>query len=644
LELPQGAEVNVDGPFGNFVLPESSEKAIVFIAGGIGVTPFVSMLRFANENKLSHNITLIYTNSSAERAAYLEELRQLAQENPQFTLLDRLQRVDREFVKQGIGEVVGKAFYISGTSRMVADTRKMLLEIGVSESDILIEEFTGYGVSSSPAASNIKNGTLSSRESALIQALNGSALVAETNIKGDISYANDTFVEISKYSREELLGQNHRILKSGFHSPGFYKNLWKTISSGEIWRGELKNRAKDGSFYWVDTSIAPVKGKNGKIERYIAIRFPITEKKEAETLLERASQVFNLMPSGALIYRLEIVDDDSSLILVDYNKGAEIVTGLDLSGSKGKRIDEVFPNLREQGIPQIYAEVVRSNRPKDLGEVLYGDKRIKETWFSVKAFPIPNQQVAILFDDITKEKEANLALQKEKESVEEKVNQRTADLKKSQQKVTGLNQLLKLINKTLRHDILNDLSIASGNIDTYLEYKNKADIDEVFKSVKESMDRGINYIHKMKDLELAFTEGEVLELCNVRSKALDVSKTFKEIVVNVDGDAQVMSDGACEVVFKNLFRNAIDHGGANKIDVSVHKDNMGLTIKVADNGKGVPDEVKKQLFQEGAKFGEHGHTGLGLYIIRKMIERYGGKIRVEDSEPRGTAFVIEIPN
>lgn len=120
--------------------------------------------------------------------------------------------------------------------------------------------------------------------SALLEALDTTALVSITDKRGSILYANHIFVDISKYELEELIGQNHRILKSGDQSDELFVDLWKTISSGKIWRGEIKNRAKDGSYYWVDTSIAPILDEHGKPVRYISVRFLITDKKEAEEL------------------------------------------------------------------------------------------------------------------------------------------------------------------------------------------------------------------------------------------------------------------------------------------------------------------------------------------------------------------------
>lgn len=174
-------------------------------------------------------------------------------------------------------------------------------------------------------------------------ALDATALVSETDAKGRIIYANKKFLEISGYCEAEILGNDHRIINSSYHPKEFFAGLWKNISKSKIWRGDIRNKRKDGSFYWVDSTIVPIVNLEGKIIKYVSIRFDITQKKEQEHQLkelgEAKSKFLAVMsheirtPLGAVIGLSELLaltklNTEQREYLNDIGKSADLLMNI----------------------------------------------------------------------------------------------------------------------------------------------------------------------------------------------------------------------------------------------------------------------------------------------------------------------------
>lgn len=209
-------------------------------------------------------------------------------------------------------------------------------------------------------------------------------------------------------------------------------------------------------------------------------------------------------------------------------------------------------------------------------------------------------------------------------------------LEEERRKIEELSKMLSLINRILRHDILNAITSALMSLDMYKETNEK----EFLEMVEKSLRRCENIIKTMRSFEEMVVKREFKPL-NVREIAKDVADGFN-IPINVEGDCTVIADEGLRAVIENLIQNAIQHGKTDRVDIRIKKVGDFCEIRVIDYGKGIPDEIKDKVFEEGFTYGENAGTGMGLHIVKKVIERYGGEIWIEDNKPHGAIFVIRL--
>lgn len=465
----------------------------------------------------------------------------------------------------------------------------------------------------------------------ITDALNASAIVAITDPKGNITYINDKFIEISKYSEAELLGENHSILNSGFHSKEFFKDMWRTIGAGKVWQGEIRNKAKDGSFYWVHTTIVPFLNSKGKPYQYVAIRSDITKRKQAEaslkeTLKEVSDINFALDQSSIVAFT-----DEKGIIKSVNDKFCEIskysreeLIGKDHSLlNSGLHSKEFFKNLwKTIGTGQVWKGEIR-NMAKD-GSFYWVDTTIVPF---LNENGKPYQYLAIR-NDITEKKKSEEMLHR-------------------QDKLAAVGQLA----AGVAHEIRNPLTSMKG----YAEFLQLDEKDpqrqEFIDIILDEIDRVNNIVEefmvlaKPKAVELEERNiipivQNVVSMLKFEARKRNVKLEFDTVeeIVQIECD-----ENRLKQVFLNFIKNGIEampDGGDLRVKAEIHDEN--IVISIQDTGVGIPPETLKKIGEPFYTTKKNGN-GLGLMVSFKIIESHNGKVYIESEQNKGTTFKILLP-
>ncbi len=494
-------------------------------------------------------------------------------------------------------------------------------------------------------------------------ALDEHAIVATTNVQGRITYVNDKFCAISGYTRSELLGQDHSVLNSGKHPHGFFKAMYRTVAVGKTWRDEICNKAKNGELYWVDTTIVPVMGSDGKPEQYLAIRSDITMRKQVELdliqhqlqLEKRVQQKTQAAVQSERHLRLIIDNSLDSVVgmdgegrITDWNRQAELTFGWTLAEAKGQPLHTFI-------IPEQYREVYQHGMEHyKRFEILAlrRDGTIFPTELAVVPIVTPvGTTFSAFITDVTQRK------------------RQQADLEAAKALAESANRSKSEFLANMSHEIRTPMNGVVGMVDILQETALSPEQHRMLETIQQS------------SLALLDILNDILDFSKIEAGKLEVERTPTHLREVAEGSVQlmlflsnarsvdlsvfvspalplwVMGDPTrLRQVLLNLVGNAVKFsrlGHRPRVDVHVEPcalsgGEAGVRIRVTDQGIGMSADVIASLFQPFMQADEstarkYGGTGLGLSITRRLVELMGGTISVTSALGEGSVFTVDLP-
>jgi len=479
-------------------------------------------------------------------------------------------------------------------------------------------------------------------------ALDQHAIVAITNPRGKITYVNDKFCAISGYSREELIGQDHRLVNSGHHPKEFIRDLWTTISYGKVWHGEIKNRAKDGSFYWVDTTIVPVFEDQGKILQYVAIRTDVTERKLAEEASAQLAAIVNSSNDA-------IIGKDLDGIITSWNPGAEKVFGYSAGEMIGKPITRLIPPNRIKEETAIIDRVKRGETVEHF-DTIRATKDGRLIDISVTVSPVRDKTGKIMgaskvARDITERKQAEAEIRELNTHLEQRVAERTVQLEVA-------NKELEAFSYSVSHDLRSPLRAVDGFSQAVLEDYSSL-LPEDGRRQLQTIRQGAQRMGVLIDDLLTFSR---LSRAPLNKVAVDTGKQVKHVLEDLrlqqEGRPLKISLGelpTCQgdpallhQVWINLVSNALKytrHRNPAMVEIGCMSEKDQNVYFVRDNGAGFDMRYAHKLFgvfQRLHRMDEFEGTGVGLAIVQRIVHRHGGRIWTEAAVEKGATFYFTL--
>lgn len=485
--------------------------------------------------------------------------------------------------------------------------------------------------------------------SQLLLSLNDAVVLTDEN--GNILEVNDAFCRITGYSKDEVIGKNPRILKSGLHDANFYKEMWDSILTKGYWKGEIINKKKNGEFYFALLSISSIKDEVHGLTYYLGIQSDITERKKAEEQIRYQANLLENVNDA-------IIAADLNYRITSWNKAAEKMYGYKAEEVIGKEISEVvkveFPGLTREQVRQILqekgfwkGEAIHYNR---FGEKIYVSSSLSIIR-DINGNPIGTVGIN---RDITEQKKA-----------EEKLKLYAEQLEIANAQLQELNKLKSEFLANTSHELRTPLNSIIGFLNLIKEglYESKEEMMQFVDNALMSARHLLNIINDILDiakieagkLELTIEDVEVSELLQevwtlshvqAEQKKLEYRMIYPEKPIFIRGDRNRLKQ-----ILLNLIGNSIKftHKGGITVKAEVFEEKGHCQFSVIDTGIGISKEKQAKLFQkfvqaDGTTTRKYGGTGLGLAITKSLVEMMGGVIELfSEGEGKGTTVTFTIP-
>ena len=479
-------------------------------------------------------------------------------------------------------------------------------------------------------------------------ALDQHAIVSITDTAGTILYANDRFCEISGYRRDQLIGVNHRIVNSGIHPTELFRDLWHTISLGQVWHGEICNRACDGHLYWVNATVVPLLNAIGVPERYIAIRTDITDRKFMEAQL---SEQLHLVEELIEAIPIPVYLKDVGGRYIRLNRAFEQFFQVSRESLLGRSLHDLLPPEEARMHAQKDAELFASKEMQSFEASVHSkDGTLHDTLYRKAILTRRDGSVSGLLGiivDITERKRAEAEVLRAKEAAEAASRAKSDFLANMSHEIrTPMNGVIGMTDLALETSLTAEqreyLSIAKSSAESLLTIIN--DILDFSK-----IEAGKLLVEQISfDLHRLIAEALKPLAIKAHEKGVELlSEVLHDVPRYVRGDP-----GRIRQVLVNLVGNAIKFTSDGEI--SLHTESMQqqdghaiIHFSVRDTGIGIAPDKQELIFEsfsqeDTSTTRKYGGTGLGLSICRRLVELMGGRMWLHSQIGQGSTFHFSV--